>query len=126
MNTTTQEAQNDYSILAEEYQQLSDLETLSFSQEERLGYIVNLAIDNPDLDRLIQDVELSSLSEQDRHEILNQQAKMREYLIVNYQRSLCPQNSDTDAQSNIDFANRQSLHHEDRLGERVPDLFPPG
>lgn len=93
-----QEAKNDYSTLAKEYQILSGLEALNFRQEERLSYIVDLAIDAPELDRLIQNIDLSSLSEQDKHEIFNQQAKMREYLAINYRGLLGTQPSAINSQ----------------------------
>lgn len=101
-----QEAKNDYSTLAEEYQSLSRLKTLNFQQAERLSYIVDSAIDAPELDRLIQNVDLLLLSEQDKHEILNQQAKMREYLIINYRGILTTPHSAMDNQLEGSSRNR--------------------
>ena len=66
--------------LAREYQQLSNLTVLSSCQEVRLSYILDLAVQEPLLDKLIQKVEMAILSPEDKKVILNQQAKMREYL----------------------------------------------
>ena len=66
--------------LAAEYEYLSSLPQLNLNQEKRLGDILDLAIRDPVLDQHIQNIELASLSSDDEHHILNQQAKMREYL----------------------------------------------
>ena len=63
--------------IAEEYRYLSRLSNLSVFQENRLDTILKLAVVDSLLDQCIQNVEISSLSVDDKEEILVQQAKMR-------------------------------------------------
>lgn len=74
-----------HQTLAAEYQYLSSLPHLNLNQEERLSYILDLAIQDSVLDQHIQNIELASLSPDDENHILDQQAKMREYLDVDTQ-----------------------------------------
>ena len=76
--------------LAEEYQRLSYLLILNPLQEERIAYILELALQDPRLDSLIQKIDLEALSDDDLHSILDQQAKMREYLGIEGEASSFP------------------------------------
>lgn len=71
-----------YQPLVDEYQYLSNLDTLNSDQEHRLAEILDLAVQDPILDEHILEIEMDMISSDDREEILNQQAKMREYIDV--------------------------------------------
>lgn len=71
-----------YQPLIEEYQYLSSLDTRTLYQEQRLDKLIDTAVRDPIFDGYIQEIELSTISAHDMEEILNQQAKIREYLDV--------------------------------------------
>ena len=71
-----------YQPLVHEYQYLSSLDTLTSDQEQHLDDILDIAVRDPTLDGYIQEIEMSTISPHDMEEILNQQAKIREYLGV--------------------------------------------
>lgn len=66
--------------LAQEYLFISEKDCLNESQEERLSYILNEAINDKLLDSFIQYYELADECFEGNKIILDQQSKMREYL----------------------------------------------
>ena len=79
-----------------EYWQLSALPKLSEAQTQRLGQILAYAIDNPELDFRISEVDyrlgqsLGFLDEKSRKSYGDQQALLREYLGHSISCSPCP------------------------------------
>lgn len=69
-----------HQTLAQEYQFLCSLNKQNPAQEDRFAHILDLALSDPILDEIIQQIELGSISDDDMQVILDQQAKMREYL----------------------------------------------
>lgn len=80
MNMLMETADDYRQNLVEEYQHLSNLLILNALQEERVAYILELALQDPLLDELIQRIEFEAISAKDKLVLLDQQAKMREYL----------------------------------------------
>jgi hypothetical protein len=55
-----------------------------------MAYILEFALRDPILDEIIHGIELRALSADEKSEILDQQAKMREYLGIEDKRSSLP------------------------------------